>query len=175
MLCASLHIDKLRSLFYYPMDFCGVEWSNEVLRGNAPAKIDDRGRLKVPSAFRAVIQQEYGRELFITSLSGESVRVYPMPVWLEIESRISRMPSTLPVRMKFLDRVNFFGAVGELDEQGRVLIQPRLRDSAQMSGEVDVLGQQDFLEVWNHERFVAKLTRDPFTDADAQALADFGI
>ena len=146
-----------------------------MLRGNAPAKIDDRGRLKVPSAFRAVIQQEYGRELFVTSVSGESVRVYPMPVWLEIEERIAKMPSSVPARMKFLDRVNFFGAVTELDDQGRVLIHPRLRESSQMSGEVDVLGQQNFLEVWNHERFIAKLSRDPFTDDDARALADFGI
>ncbi len=146
-----------------------------MLRGNAPAKIDDRGRLKVPSAFRAFIQQEYGRDLFVTSLTGDSVRVYPMPVWLDIESRLAKMPSSLPVRMKFLDRVNFFGSIAELDEQGRVLIQPRLRDSAQMSGEVDVLGQQNFLEVWSHERFIAKLTREPFTDDDAKALAEFGI
>jgi MraZ protein len=157
------------------MDFCGAKWSIRVLRGNSPARIDDRGRLKVPSAFRAVIQQEYGRNVFVTSLTGESVRVYPMPVWLEIEERIAKMPSTLPARMKFLDRVNFFGAIAELDEQGRVLVQPRLRDSAQMAGEVDVLGQQTFLEVWNHERLIAKLTRDPFTDADAKSLADFGV
>jgi MraZ protein len=146
-----------------------------VLRGNSPARIDDRGRLKVPAAFRAVNQQEHGRNLFVTSLTGESVRVYPMPVWLEIEERLAKMPSTLPARMKFLDRVNFYGAIAELDDQGRVLIQPRLRDSAQMTGDVDVLGQQTFLEVWNHERLIAKLTRDPFTDDDAKALADFGV
>jgi MraZ protein len=157
------------------MEFFGAKWSNGVLRGNAPAKIDDRGRLKVPSAFRAVIEQEYGRDLFVTSLTGDSVRVYPMPIWVEIEDRIAKMPSTHPARTKFLDRVNFFGAVAELDDQGRVLIQSRLRDTAQMSGEVDVLGQQVFLEVWNHERFIVKLTRDPFTEADAKALADFGI
>jgi MraZ protein len=146
-----------------------------VLRGNAPAKIDDRGRLKVPSAFRAVIQQEYGRDVFVTSVTGESVRVYPMAVWLDIEERLAKMPSALPARMKFLDRVNFYGAIAELDDQGRVLIQTRLRDSAQMSGEVDVLGQQNFLEVWNHERFLARLSRDPFTHEDSKALADFGI
>jgi MraZ protein len=77
--------------------------------------------------------------------------------------------------MKFLDRVNFFGQVSELDPQGRVLIQQRLRDSAQMTGEVDVLGQQNFLEVWNHERFIARLAGDPFTNDDARALAGFGI
>jgi MraZ protein len=146
-----------------------------VLRGNAPAKIDDRGRLKVPASFRALIQEEHGPELFVTSLTGESVRIYPMPVWLDMERRIAQMPSSHPARMKFLDRVNFYGALAELDPQGRVLIQPRLRESAQMTGEVDVLGQQNFLEVWNHERFVAKLSRDPFSDEDAKALADFGI
>ena len=146
-----------------------------MLRGNAPAKIDDRGRLKVPAAFRALIQEEHGKDLFVTSLSGESVRIYPMAVWIELERRIALMPSSHPARMKFLDRVNFYGQAAELDPQGRVLIQPRLRDSAQMAGDVDVLGQQNFLEVWNHERFIAKLTRDPFTNDDAKALAEFGI
>ena len=146
-----------------------------MLRGNAPAKIDDRGRLKVPASFRAAIQDEHGSELFVTSLSGESVRIYPMPVWVEIERRLAQMPSTHPARTKFLARVNFYGQVADLDVQGRVLIPPRLRDSAQMSGDVDVLGQQNFLEVWNHERFTAKLARDPFTDDDAKALSDFGI
>ena len=75
--------------------------------------------------------------------------------------------------MKFLDRVNFYGQVAEIDAQGRVLIQPRLRDSAQMAGEVDVLGQQKFLEVWNHERFIAKLTRDPFTERRREGAGGF--
>ena len=146
-----------------------------MLRGNAPAKIDDRGRLKMPSAFRAVIQQEHGRELFVTSLTGDSVRIYPMPVWLELEGRLAQMPSTHPSRMRFLDRVNFYGQAAELDPQGRVLIHPRLRESALMTGEVDVLGHQTFLEVWNHERFVAKLTRDPLTNEELKSLADFGV
>jgi MraZ protein len=146
-----------------------------VLRGNAPAKIDDKGRLKVPNAFRAVIQKNHGAELFVTSLTGQSVRIYPMPVWLEIENRLGKVPSTHPARQRFLDRVNFYGQVAELDPQGRVLIQPRLREAAQMTGEVDVLGQQSFLEVWNHERLVARLSAEPFTDDDAKALSDFGI
>jgi MraZ protein len=146
-----------------------------VLRGNSPAKIDDKGRLKVPNGFRVVIQKDHGSELFVTSLTGQSVRIYPMPVWLDVERRVALMPSTHPARQKYLDRVNFYGQVAELDPQGRVLIQPRLRDSALMTGEVDVLGQQNFLEVWNHERFVSRLLTEPFTDDDARALSDFGI
>ena len=44
-----------------------------------------------------------------------------------------------------------------------------------MTGEVDVLGQFNYLEVWNHERFIAKLQREPFTDDDARALSDLGL
>ena len=146
-----------------------------MLRGNSPAKIDDKGRLKIPNAFRAVIQEEHGREVFVTSLSGDSVRIYPMPVWLDIERKLAQAPSTHPARLKFLDRVNFYGQVAEFDQQGRVLIQTRVRESALMTGEVDVLGKYDFLEVWNHDRFLAKLIREPFTDDDARALADYGI
>jgi len=146
-----------------------------VLRGNAPAKIDDKGRLKVPNTFRALIEQAHGRDVFVTSLTGESVRIYPMPVWIDVETRLAAMPSTHPARVKFLDRVNFFGQATELDPQGRVLIQTRLRESAVMQGEVDVLGQYNYLDVWNHDRFLARLGREPFTDDDARALAEYGI
>jgi len=146
-----------------------------VLRGNSPARIDDKGRLKVPNGFRSYLEKEYGRELFITSLHGDSVRIYPMPVWVELERRLAQVPSAHPSRQKYVDRVNFYGQSGELDAQGRVLVPQRLRDSAHMVGEVDVFGQFNFLEVWNHERFLAKLQREPFTDDDARALSDLGI
>ena len=146
-----------------------------MLRGNSPAKIDDRGRLKIPNGFRSFIENEHGRELFVTSLQGDSVRIYPMPVWTDIERKLAQFPSSHPSRLKFLDRVNFFGQVSEIDSQGRVVIPARLRESATMVGEVDVFGKMNYLEVWNHERFVAKLQRDPFTDADARALSDLGL
>ena len=146
-----------------------------MLRGNYSAKIDDKGRLKIPTAFRAMVEGQHGAGLYVTSLTGESVRVYPMPVWLALEERLTRVPSTHPARNRFLDRVNYFGQVTEFDAQGRVLIPTRLRESAGMTGEVDVLGQITYLEVWNHERFVDKLKREPFSDDDAKLLADFGI
>ena len=146
-----------------------------MFRGNAPARIDDKGRLKVPNTFKSLLESKYGRELFLSSLSGEYVRIYPMPVWLDIEEKLTRMPSTHPSRLRFLDRVNYFGQAAELDAQGRVLIPLRLREAATMNGEVDVLGQVNFLDVWNHERLTTKMQREPYTDDDARALAEFGI
>lgn len=146
-----------------------------MFRGNAPARIDDKGRLKIPNAFRSLLESKYGRELFLTSVTGEYVRVYPLPVWLEIEQRLGAMPSTHPAKLRFLDRVNYFGQTGELDAQGRVLIPVRLRDAATMAGDVDVLGQFNYLDVWNHDRFLSKMQREPYTDDDARSLSEFGI
>jgi MraZ protein len=146
-----------------------------VFRGSSSTRIDDKGRLKVPNGFRSLLESKYGRELFLTSLTGEYVRIYPMPVWLEIETKLGAMPSTHPARVRFLDRVNYYGQAGELDAQGRVIIPQRLREAATMAGEVDVIGQVTYLDVWNHERFLNRLQRDAYTETDAQSLAEFGI
>ena len=147
-----------------------------MFRGSYSAKIDDKGRLKLPNAFKALVETQHrATGVYVTSLTGQSVRLYPMPVWLAVEERLSRMPSTHPARVKFLDRVNYFGQVAEFDNQGRVLIHPRLRESAGMAGEVDVIGNYDYLDVWNHDRFLSRIQRDPFTDDDAKALAEYGI
>ncbi|MEQ1694022.1 MAG: division/cell wall cluster transcriptional repressor MraZ [Gemmatimonas sp.] len=146
-----------------------------MFRGSAPARVDDKGRLKVPSVFKALLESQYGRELFVTSLTGEYVRLYPMPVWLQLERKLAALPSTDPTKQRLLNRVNFYGQVAELDSQDRVLIPMRLRDSATMAGDVDVLGQIEFLDVWNHDRFQARLEADPLSDADFEKLSGLGI
>ena len=145
------------------------------LRGSAPARIDEKGRLKVPTIFRGVIQDQQGPDVFVTSLEGDSVRIYPMPVWLAVEQKLSQMPNNHPSRLKFLDRVNYFGQTSELDSQGRVVIPPILRDSAAIVGDVRVFGRIDYLEVWNEERFAERMKQQPWTPDDGIRLAEFGI
>ena len=145
------------------------------LRGSAPARIDDKGRLKVPTMFRGVIQDQQGPDVFVTSLTGECVRIYPMPVWLEIERKLSQMPGNHPARLKFLDRVNYYGQTSELDGQGRVVIPAaaaRQRVDCRRRSRVRRI---EYLEVWNDERFLQKLQREPWTDEDGLRLSEHGI
>ena len=146
-----------------------------MLRGNHPARVDEKGRLKVPNGFRALIEQQYGAELFVTSVTGEYVRLYPMAVWAEIERKLAQVPSTNPSRQRFLDRVNYFGQAVAMDKQGRVVLPQMLRESAAMAGEVSVLGLQNHLEVWNQKRLQERFKKEPFTDDDGKALSEFGI
>jgi MraZ protein len=147
-----------------------------MLRGNHPARVDDKGRLKIPNGFRLLIEQQYGQELFVTSVTGEYVRVYPMAVWLEVERKLAEVPSTNPSKQRFLDRVNFFGQALAMDRQGRVVLPQMLRESAAMAGEVSVLGLQNHLAVWNLKRLTERLfKKEPFTDEDGRVLSSFGI
>jgi MraZ protein len=145
------------------------------LRGSSATRIDEKGRLKVPTIFRGVITDQHGPDVFVTSLTGECVRIYPMPVWLDIEQKLSRMPANHPLRLKFLDRVNYYGQTAELDSQGRIVVPAHLRESASIVGDVRVFGRLDYLEVWNEERFVQKLQRDPWSDDDGLRMSEHGV
>jgi MraZ protein len=146
-----------------------------MFRGSAPAKIDEKGRLKVPTDFRRVVEERYGLELFVTSIRGESALLYPLPVWEEIESRLAAMPSTDRTKARFLERASYYGQQVRLDGQGRIVIPQILRDSAGMNGEVVVSAQLDHLVVWNRERFEKRLEEQPFTEEDFQVLSERGI
>src|SRR5215467_5229977 len=107
-----------------------------MLRGNAPATIDEKGRLKIPSLFRAEIEDSWGGDFYVTSLTGESVLIYPLPIWQEIEEKLAKLPSFNPTKKKFLDRTNYYGQVTAADKSARILIPALLRESAEMTGEV---------------------------------------
>jgi MraZ protein len=146
-----------------------------VLRGNSPAKVDAHGRLKIPTLHRKVFEDEFGPDVFVTSTNGENVLIYPLSEWEKIEAKLLEPPKMRPEKLKFLRNTSYFGQVASLDKQGRILIQPHLRETAVIEGEVAVIGYLKHLEVWNQERFIEKLDSDPYTTDDAIALADLGI
>src|ERR1700710_1122592 len=132
-----------------------------MFRGSAPAKIDEKGRLKIPTDFRRVLEERYGLDLFVTSVMGDSALLYPLPVWEEIECRLVSTPSSYCGKRRYLESVNYFGQQVRLDVQGRILIPQILRETASISGDVVVSGQLNHLGVWNHERFVSRLAEQP--------------
>src|ERR1700720_2843116 len=144
------------------------------LRGNCPAKVDEKGRLKVPAVFLEELK-EYGTQFYITSITGESARIYPMKVWSEMEDKLAKQPASNQAKRKFLLRTSYFGQTVELGGQGRLLLPAVLRETAQMKGEVDVFGSLDYLEVMNHTRVLDDLKNSPYTDEDYKALEDLGI
>jgi MraZ protein len=136
--------------------------------------VDEKGRVKVHANFLDSLK-ESGDRFFVTSTNGEFVRVYPMKVWTEIEDKLAKLSSHHQTKQKFLVRSNYYGQMVELDGQGRLLIPPVLREAAQMKGDVDVLGNLTYLDVWNHARFLESLNKSPITPDDEKILDDLGI
>jgi MraZ protein len=145
-----------------------------MLRGNYSATVDEKGRVKIPADFLDQLRKS-GNKFYVTSSNGDRAKIYPMKVWEEIEKKLAKLSSHNRAKQKFLARTNYYGQVVEVDGQGRILIPPVLRESAQMKGEVDVQGQLTYLEVWNHAQFLEQLNRNPITAEDEQALDELGI
>lgn len=140
-------------------------------RGSAPARVDEKGRLKVPSLFRAQVDEAFGPELFVTSVNGRNVLLYPLPIWRAIEEKLAALPPMHRAKSKYLERVNYFGQETSLDGQGRVLIPQILRDTVKLPPDVVVTGNIDHLVVSDRGALEARLTTEAFTDEDQDELS----
>ena len=141
-----------------------------MLRGNALAKVDSKGRIKIPNIYRRYLEKEFGRDCFVTSDSGDYAKVYPMQVWADIEKKMAAAPSMNPAITKYRRLVSYYGQEASLDAQGRLLIHPILRESSNISGTVAVLGEQNSIDIWNQEKLVATL--DKLSDQERAIVAD---
>jgi MraZ protein len=140
-------------------------------RGSAPARLDDKGRLKVPNVFRAQIEEAFGRELFVTSISGRNFLLYPLGIWRALEEKLAEQPTIHRAKTKFLERVNYFGQDAEIDGQGRVLVPQILRDTAKLPADVVVTGNIDHLVVSDRSALASRLASEDFTAEDYDDLS----
>ena len=146
-----------------------------MFRGNHPTRVDEKGRLKVPSEFKRLLDEKYGTQFYITSLDGKVAQLYPFEEWQRIEEKLARLSNFNPTKKKFLDRTNYYGQVVEIDGQGRLLIPSLLRESAGIQGEVAVVGNLTFLEVRSIEQYRRDIEENPFTADDEKTLDELGI
>jgi MraZ protein len=132
-------------------------------------KVDQKGRLKIPMPLLTTLNGA-GTEFYVTSENGNSVRIYAMKVWNEVEGQLERLCLHSMSKQNLLARVKYFGQAVTMDKQGRVLIPITLRNSAQMKGAVDVLDYANYLEVWNHARLMNNLKSNPITAQGEKTL-----
>jgi MraZ protein len=143
----------------------------ERLRGSAETTVDEKGRFKVPAVFRSPIEESFGVEFFVTSITGADVLIYPMPVWNAIEEKLAALPAVHRAKSKFLERVSTFGQTAKMDAQGRLLVPSLLRDNAGIQGEALVLGKTDYLQLVDRAKHLSALKASTFTDEDYDEIS----
>jgi MraZ protein len=152
-----------------------------MFRGNHPARVDEKGRLKVPADFKSLMPGEPDdkKVFYITSKDGKRAEIWPLKAWEEVEAKLATIPNMNPAKQKFLDVTSYYGQMAEMDNQGRLLIPQVLRESAKVGddgpADVVVFGKQGYLEVANRAMFEAELKAAPLTLEDQAALAGLGL
>jgi MraZ protein len=137
-----------------------------MFRGNHPAKVDEKGRLKLPAAFKQLVDAQNVSQFYITSSDGEKAEIWPLPAWEKVEAKLAEFSIMNDAVEKYLSLTSYYGQQVEIDNQARVLIPQILRGAAKLDAEVVVMGKIDHLEVHNQATFEAGLTTAGLTQED---------
>ena len=142
-----------------------------MFRGNNPAKVDDKGRLKIPSAFKALLDAANVTELYITSTDGRKAEIWPLPEWEKREKLLAEHSNLDDAVEKYLNLTSYYGQQVEMDSQSRVVLPQKLRDRGKLDAEVVVLGKLVYLEVQNEKEFELSLGAYEMTAEDRKSVA----
>lgn len=141
-----------------------------MFRGNHPAKIDEKGRLKLPSAFKQLTDASNVTQFYITSTDGKSAEIWPLPEWEKRELQLVESSTLDDAVQKYITLTSYYGQQAELDSQARLLLPQILREAAKLDAEVTVFGKMTYLEVHNREIFEAGLKGTELTAEDRRAV-----
>jgi MraZ protein len=117
-------------------------------RGHSLNRIDAKGRLRIPTKFREVLQNNFKDALIITMMD-ECLVAYPPETWEEIESKVQDFSLIQPDQRAFMRHFISSAEECQFDDQGRVLIPPLLRKRAGLQQEVMIAGMLKSFEIWN--------------------------
>jgi len=92
-----------------------------------PARLDDKGRVKLPAAFQQYFTALREKTLFVTSLDRRIAQIYPIAVWRENEKFFDTYREDPRVARNVAFNASDLGAETEMDGQGRILFSPELR------------------------------------------------
>lgn len=142
-----------------------------MFRGNHPAKVDEKGRLKVPSAFKQTLDAQHVTQFYVTSEDGKSAQIWPLQEWEKREAQLAESSTMEDAVQRYLNMTSYYGQQVEMDNQGRLVLPQILRGTAKLDAEVAVMGKINFLEVHNLARLEEALPANAVTADDRKVLA----
>jgi MraZ protein len=136
-----------------------------VWKGTYRHRIDAKGRLPVPAAFRRALADAGSPTLVVTPLD-QCLAAYPAAEWVRLEQQLAQLPP-FSGPAKAVTRLVASRAVDcDLDVQGRILLPADLRRTAGLKSEAVVIGVLNRFEVWAPERW------DSFVSESERLLDD---
>ncbi|MDP9149947.1 MAG: division/cell wall cluster transcriptional repressor MraZ [Myxococcota bacterium] len=147
-----------------------------MFRGRYEHTIDAKGRTSVPARYRDALASAGERRIVLTSALDPCIVAYTPAEWSAFEERLAKLPQFDRAVQK-LKRIYVSGAVEcEIDEVGRVLVPPTLRDHARLAKDVLWAGSGRYAELWDKNEWQRHFdtTEDEKRDI-ATRLAELGL
>jgi MraZ protein len=147
-----------------------------MFRGRHEHTIDAKGRTSVPARYRDVLDAAGERRVVITSALEPNLVAYALPEWLAFEERLGKLPQFDRAVQK-MKRIYVSGAVEcEIDDVGRILIPPSLREHARLRKDVLWAGAGHYAELWDKEEWLKRCetTEDERREIAAR-LSELGL
>ena len=141
-----------------------------VFRGVSQLNLDDKGRMSFPSRYRDRLQAMCGGELVLTVDPDHCLLIYPLQDWEEIQQKLQRLPS-FNAKTRGLQRLLIGYATDvPMDNNGRILVPPPLREFARLERKVVLVGQGNRFELWDEAAW--NESREVWLAEAAENLAD---
>lgn len=132
-----------------------------MFRGNSKLTVDAKGRLAVPKHHRDRLETDGITGLMVTADPSHCLLIYPMPDWLEIETKLMSLPNTDP-HVRAMQRLYVgYAAETEFDVNGRILLPEVLREYASIGKKARLIGQGKKFELWGEEAYQASSEKWP--------------
>ena len=147
-----------------------------MFRGRYEHTIDAKGRTSLPARYRDVLAGMGERRIILTNALDKCLNAYAMPKWIEFEEKIAKLPRFDPA-VQQLKRIYVSGAVEcEIDDSGRILIPPTLRDYAHLAKDVLWAGSGEYAELWDQKTWQKQFEiGDEERQKVAARLAELGL
>ena len=124
--------------------------ANIVFQGPSALTLDSKGRIAMPVRHRDVLATMGAAKVTITKNPPGGLLIFPPAAWSDFSARVA----ALPLESSGWKRLFLGNAVEvEVDASSRVLVAPELRDFADLSRDVMLLGMGNFLELWDKRRY----------------------
>jgi len=123
-----------------------------LLTGEYQHVLDGKGRVLVSNKLRSQIDvDEHGSNFYLVLGANGVLCLYPERYFEEIVLSVAP-GSTAPDEAVAFERISFaLTSKIELDGQGRILLNDRLRKRAGLNDEITLVGVRDHIELWNRQ------------------------
>ena len=138
-----------------------------MFQGETAITIDDKGRLAIPTAYRALVARDCGNQLVITYNPFEAgcLYLYPLPVWEKVRDQVNALPRTKKNSRLLQLKLVGAAAFAEPDGSGRISIPASQRSAVAIEKKAVLLGMGDKFELWSEQAHHAQI-RQTLGDAD---------